>query len=83
MAQFTVSINDAEEKALLTDMLSIQDWIDTAIHNKARRTIDSIVARETDKQPKKMSVEDKQSLIMELELETGAEQNARLEAEFE
>lgn len=80
MAQFTVTINDAEEKALLTDMLSIQDWLDNAIHNKARRTIDSIIQKETDRQPKKLSVAEKHNLIREMELETGAEQNARLEA---
>ena len=38
----TVSITDEEEKALLTDILSLQDWLDNAIHNKARQCIDDV-----------------------------------------
>lgn len=81
LVTFTVEINDAEEKALLTDMVSIQEWIDNAIQNKARRTIDSIVEKKTDKQPKKMTVADKHNLIRGLELETVVEKDARLEEE--
>ena len=82
MAQFIIEINDAEEKALLTDMLSIQEWLDNAIHEKARRTIDSIVERISDKQSKKISTKEKHNIIRNATLETGAEKNARLEAEL-
>lgn len=33
---------EEEEKALLTDTISIQEWIDNAIHNKARQCIDTV-----------------------------------------
>lgn len=42
MAQYTVIISDEEEKALLTDMVSIQDWLDNAVHNKARQCVDVV-----------------------------------------
>ena len=42
MKQFTITISDEEGKALLTDMGSIQEWIDNAIHNKARQVIDKV-----------------------------------------
>jgi len=38
----TVPITDEEEKALLTDILSLQDWLDNAIRNKARQCIDDV-----------------------------------------
>ena len=82
MIEFTVEINDAEEKALLTDMISIQGWLDNAIHEKARRTINIIVSKISDRQPKKMAVEDKHEIIRQANLETAAERNIRLEAEI-
>lgn len=42
MGQYTVTFSPEEEKAMLTDMLSIQDWMDNAGHNKARQRIDAI-----------------------------------------
>ncbi len=42
MAQYTITLSVEQEKALLTDMITIQDWIDNAIHNKARRCIDTV-----------------------------------------
>jgi len=82
MPQFTVEINDAEEKVLLTDMLSIQEWLDYAIHNKARKLIDKNIKDHIDKQPEKMSFEDKCEIVRNIQLESGAERNARLEAEL-
>ena len=43
--QYTITLSDEEEKALLTDMMSIQEWIDNAIHNKARQCIDTVCER--------------------------------------
>lgn len=82
MRQFVVEINDAEEKALLTDMISIQDWIDNVIHNKARQCIDDIVEEVTDKRAKKVPVEEKLQIVGDAEVESAAERNARLEAEM-
>jgi len=46
MAKFTVEISDTEEKALLSEMVSIQDWASNVIHAKARACIARIVASE-------------------------------------
>lgn len=42
MTEYSVSLSEEEEKALLTDMLSIQEWLENAIHNKARRCVDMV-----------------------------------------
>jgi hypothetical protein len=43
MPTYTIKISEEEEKALLTDMISVQDWLDNAIKNKIRRCMDEIV----------------------------------------
>lgn len=77
MKQFTVKINDAEEKALLTDMISIQDWLDNVIHNKARQCIDRIVEQVTNRRAKKVPVKEKLQIVRDAEVESGADRNAR------
>lgn len=42
MPNYTVTVSDEEEKALLWDMKSIQEWADNAIHNKARQCIENV-----------------------------------------
>ncbi len=82
MKQFTIKLNDAEKKALLTDMVSIQEWVDNVIHNKARQCIDKIIKDTTDKQPNKMSVSEKQQIVINTQIESAAERNTRLEADL-
>ena len=42
MGQYTITLSREEEKALLTNMISIQEWIDNAIYNKARQCLDEV-----------------------------------------
>lgn len=79
MAQYTITISDEEEKALLTDMISIQTWIDNAIHNKARQCIDKIIEDYSDKQPKKISMVERNQIVRKAKVKTAAERNAESE----
>lgn len=80
MSRFTITISDEEEKALSTDMISIQDWIDNAIRNKARQCIDNIVEDTTDKKAKNLSVEEKLTIVRDADVKTAAERRAEFEA---
>lgn len=42
MGIYTIELSAEEEKALLTDILSLQEWLDNAIRNKARQCIDDV-----------------------------------------
>ena len=79
MLQFTITIPDEEEKALLTIMIDIEEWTNNAIHNRARIAINQIIQEHTDKQPNKLSLKDKQKIITELSLETAIQRTERLE----
>lgn len=46
---YTVTLTDAEDKALHVVALSAQDWIDTAVHERCRIAIDEIVAAEVER----------------------------------
>ena len=46
MATYTITLSDAEDKALGIIAFSQQDWINNAIHERCRLAIDEIVNAE-------------------------------------
>ena len=46
MATYTITLTDAEDKALHVAALSAQDWIDNAVHERCRIAMEEIVAAE-------------------------------------
>lgn len=49
MVQYTVTLTDAENKALGYFASSQQDWIDNAVHERCRIAIDEIVKTEVER----------------------------------
>ena len=45
----TITLSDAEFKALESVAMSAQDWADNAVHNRCRIAIEEIVASEVDR----------------------------------
>ena len=84
MATYTITLSDAEDKALHVISLSAQDWIDTAVHERCRIAIDEIV--NTEVQRKLAAGEpitgSKDDIVMAADVETAAERNERLAAEL-
>ena len=48
MADYTVTLTDAEDKAMQYAAASVSDWIDNAAHNRARIAMDEICKIYTD-----------------------------------
>lgn len=80
MGQYTITLSEEEEKALLVDMISIQEWVDNAIHNKARRCIDKIVMDCSDKQPNKIARAERLQIVRKAKVKSAAERQAEFEA---
>ena len=83
MTTYTITLSDAEDKALHIVALSAQDWIDNAVHERCRIAIDEIVNAEVQRklaagEPITGSKED---IVNAADIESAAERNARLEAE--
>jgi len=58
MVTVSVQITEEEKKALEWDIVSLQEWADNALHNKARRCADEIIT---------LALEDKTHIILSLE----------------
>jgi len=83
MPQFTVTVSDDELKALEWDIYDVQEWIQSAISEKARRTIDQLIEQHTNLNYKKISKAEKENKVSHMKLETARERNKRLEKEME
>ena len=81
MGDWTVTLSSEEEKALLVDVISIQDWLNNAVHNKARQCRHKIVLDKSDKQPSKISEAEINQIVAQAEVETAVKRNARIEGE--
>ena len=83
MTTYTITLSDAEDKALKTVAISAQDWINNAVHERCRIAIDEIVNAEVQRllaagQPITGSKDD---IVMASNVESAAERQARFEAE--
>ena len=81
---YTVSITDAEKKALEYIALSVQDWIDNAVHNRARIAMDEIydaeVARMTADATITSIPADKEAVVLAADIKSVAVRDAEQEA---
>lgn len=83
MATYTITLSDAEDKALKAVAVSAQEWIDNAVHNRCRIAIDEIVNAEVQR---KLAAGEpitgsKDDIVMAADVESAAERQVRLEAE--
>lgn len=81
---YTITLSDAENKALGVVALSQQDWIDNAVHERCRVAIDDIVNAEVQR---KLAAGEtisgsKEDIVNSADIESAAERQARLEAEL-
>ena len=73
-------LSNAEVKALLWDILDLNLWVQNALKNKARQCIDKIVEENSDKQPKKLTVADKEQIILTADIERALKRQKKFEA---
>lgn len=83
MATYTITLSDAEDKALGVVAFSQDDWIQNAVHERCRIAIDEIVNAEVQRkldagQP---ITGTKDEIVLAANVETAAERSARIQAE--
>lgn len=81
--QYTITLSDAENKALGVVAVDQNDWIQNAVHERCRIAIDEIVAAEVQR---KLAAGEpitgtKEDIVMAAQIESAAERQARFEAE--
>lgn len=82
MATYTITLSDAEDKALGFVALSQQEWINNVIHERCRIAIDEIVNEEVQRkltagEPITGSKED---IVNAAQIQSAAERQAKAEA---
>ena len=84
MADYTVTLTDAEDKALHVVAMSAQEWIDNAVHERCRLAIDEIVNAEVQRKlaAGESITGSKDDIVMAANVESAVEKQARLEAEM-
>ena len=85
MTTYTITLSDAEDKALHVVAMSAQDWIDNAVHERCRIAIEEIVAAEVQRKlaAGEAITGSKDDIVMAANVESAAERQARMEAEMQ
>lgn len=84
MVTYTITLSDAENKALGVVAVSQQEWIDNVVHERCRIAMEEIVAAEVQR---KLAAGEpitgtKDDIVMAANIESAAERQARIEAEL-
>lgn len=82
---YTITLSDAEDKALSVISHDQHDWILGAVRSRCMHAIDEIVNAEVQRllAEGKPITGTKEDIVLAAQVETGAERNARLEAEYQ
>ena len=80
--QYTITLSDAEDKALGYVAASQQDWIDNAVHERCRIAMEDIISAEVQR---KLAANEsitgtKDDIVMAAPIKSGAERNAEAAA---
>lgn len=81
MPNITVAIPDEVFKILEWDIYEVQEWLQNAISEKARRLIDRVVEQHTAYNPNRLTTPQKTEIIQGLNLESAKERTDRMERE--
>ncbi len=80
---YTITLTDAQDKALSVVAFSQEDWINNAVHERCRIAIEEIVNAEVQRKlaAGESITGSKDDIVMAADIETAAEIQARLDAE--
>ena len=85
MTTYTIELNDAEVKAMEFVALSVQDWIDNAVSNRARIAMDEIYDAEVQRMTNDPTVTsipaDKEAVVLAADIKSAQQRNEEAEAE--
>jgi hypothetical protein len=80
---YTITLTDAQDKALSVVAVDQQDWIENVVFERCRIAIDEIVNAEVQRKlaAGESITGSKEDIVMAADVETAAERNERLAAE--
>lgn len=84
MTQYTITLTEAEDKALSTIAIDQNEWIQNMVHERCRIAIEEIVASEVQRKlaAGEAITGSKEDIVVAADVETAVERLARLEEEL-
>ena len=86
MTTYTIELNDAEVKAMEFVALSVQDWAENALKNRARQAMDEIYNSEVQRMTEDPTVTsipaDKEAVVLAADTKSAQQRNEEAEAEM-
>lgn len=84
MPQYTVTLTDAEDKALHFSATSAQDWIDNAVHNQCRIVMEDIVNSEVKRMldAGEPITKTREQIVLDANIKSAAQVNAEYMADL-
>jgi hypothetical protein len=81
---YTITLSDAQDKALSVVAVSQQEWIENAVFERCRLAIEEIVSSEVQRKlaAGESITGSKEDIVLAADVETAAERSERLAAEF-
>lgn len=83
MPAYTITLTDAEDKALRHVALDPQEWIDNAVHNRCRQAIDAIYTAEVERMTNDPDIAsipaDKTQVVLDADIMSAADMQAHNE----
>lgn len=82
--KYTITLTDAEDKALSIVAFDQNEWIQNAVHERCRIAIDEIVQQEVQRllAEGKSITGSKEDIVLDANIETAVEKDKRLQEEF-
>lgn len=82
--QYTVTLTDAEDKALSIVAIDQNEWIQNVVHERCRVAIEEIVQLEVQRllSEGKPIIGSKDDIVIAADIETAVERETRLQAEY-
>ena len=80
--KITIDSTDEQYKAMTYVAVDVVAWLQNAWDNRARQAIDEIVKEHSDKQPEKLSQDEKLRTVREAKIETAEARQKRMIAEI-
>jgi len=82
---YTITLSDAEDKAIHVVAISAQDWIDNAVHERCRIAIEEIVAKEVER---KLAIGEpitgsKDDIVLAASIQSAVERQTTYQAQVE
>jgi hypothetical protein len=81
MTTYTITLSDAEDKALHVVAMSAQDWIDNAVHERCRIAMEEIVSAEVQRLlgEGKSITGSKDDIVIAAPIQSAAERSAEVQ----